>query len=106
MQAAIASSSISPYMWIESGPAWITPVWGEGMEASRVTRQDSADVRAYLRRLQQDLQREIRGTAALDEPGCRVEVDVVPDSKLGRLRGQIARPLERLQPPRLYEIGF
>jgi hypothetical protein len=31
MQAAIASSSISPYMWIVSGPMSIVPLCGEGM---------------------------------------------------------------------------
>src|SRR3954466_8755016 len=37
MQAAIASSSISPYMWIVSGPRSSVPLCGEGMKA-RLTR--------------------------------------------------------------------
>src|SRR5919204_3269858 len=106
MQAAIASSSISPYMWIESGPTWTTPVCGEGMYASRVTRQDSADDRSHLLGLQQDLEREIGRAAALDQPDRRVEVDVMTDRELGRLVGQIARPLELLQPPSLYQLGL
>jgi len=39
MQAAIASSSISPYMWIVSGPRSIVPLCGEEIEASRDTGQ-------------------------------------------------------------------
>ena len=39
MQAAIASSSIRPYMWIVSGPRSIVPLCGEEIEASRDTGQ-------------------------------------------------------------------
>ena len=33
MQTAIASSSISPYMWMSSGPTSKKPLDGEGIEA-------------------------------------------------------------------------
>ena len=33
MQTAIASSSISPYMWMSSGPTSKKPLDGEGMDA-------------------------------------------------------------------------
>src|SRR5437763_14013359 len=36
-QAAIASSSSSPYMWIVSGPTSIVPLCGDGMYASNLT---------------------------------------------------------------------
>jgi hypothetical protein len=29
--ARIATRSVSPYRWIESGPTWMTPLDGEGM---------------------------------------------------------------------------
>ena len=33
-QAKIATSSVSPYMWMSSGPMWKLPELGEGMNAS------------------------------------------------------------------------
>src|SRR3954471_7971746 len=35
--AAIAISSITPYMWRVSGPTWKTPFGGEGIAASALT---------------------------------------------------------------------
>jgi transposase len=37
MHAAIPASSISPYMWIVTGPRSSVPEDGEGMEARRLT---------------------------------------------------------------------
>jgi hypothetical protein len=34
MHAAIPSSSITPYMWSVNGPAWKTPLEGDGIDAS------------------------------------------------------------------------
>ena len=40
MQARIATSSVSPYMWIVKGPSPKAPESGEGIEAMRpVTRR-------------------------------------------------------------------
>jgi hypothetical protein len=33
MHAAIAISSVTPYMWIVNGPTWKTPCDGDGIEA-------------------------------------------------------------------------
>ena len=39
--ARIATSSVSPYRWIVSGPRWTTPLDGEGMNPSgEVTPRD------------------------------------------------------------------
>ena len=43
MQTAIASSSISPYMWIVTGPTSKKPLSGEGIDAS--TPRHSAEAR-------------------------------------------------------------
>jgi len=37
VQIAIAASSVSPYMWIVSGPSSIVPELGEGIDARRLT---------------------------------------------------------------------
>ena len=67
--AAIASSSISPYMWMCSGPRSTTPELGDGIEASGgMGRSDSARAAGvrYLE-LEEDAQRHARGATALEE---------------------------------------
>src|SRR6266508_7029635 len=77
-QAAIASSSMSPYMWIVNGPASIVPLDGEGMFARRVTgRKRILPTPPASCPLEQDLERQIRGAAApRDEIDGDVQVDV------------------------------
>ena len=43
---AMASRSMSPYMWIVNGPRSIVPLCGEGMYASKVTGQKILPARA------------------------------------------------------------
>src|ERR671937_2374761 len=82
--AAIASSSISPYMWIVSGPTSIVPLCGEGMLARNVTGQKILPAAAGACLLEQDLQGQRRLAAARQELDRKVEVDVRPRRQLGR----------------------
>src|SRR5438552_3028370 len=105
MQAAIASSSISPYMWIVSGPMSTVPLCGEGIEASRVTRQRFC---LHPRRprpvyLKDDAQCQLDRAAGFEEVDRAVEVDVVPAGDLHRRVGGVAGALECLGPPGLDE---
>src|SRR3954464_13480034 len=85
MQAAIASSSISPYMWIVSGPRSSVPLCGEGMEA-RLTRATFCPV-VETPASDQDVDRRLVGAALLEQLDREVQVDVVP----GRQRHRVAR---------------
>src|ERR1051325_8908666 len=85
MAAAMASSSIRPYMWTVTGPRSIVPVCGEGMDAGVTGRTFCPRVKRPA--LDQDLDRELVGAAALDQLDGQVQVDVVP----GRQRDGIAR---------------
>src|SRR5689334_13272129 len=81
MHAAIASSSIRPYMWIVSGPRSIVPVCGEGMEAriTGATFCPRPGTPACCREvLDEDLDRRLVRTALLDQLDREVQVDVVP----------------------------
>src|SRR5215208_1318555 len=80
MQAAIATSSVRPYMWIVSGPRSSVPVPGEGMEA-RLTPATFCPRRATpasVCDLNQDVDGRLIGTALLDEFDREVQIDVVP----------------------------
>src|SRR4029450_4081755 len=61
--AAIASSSMSPYMWIVNGPTSIVPLEGEGMLARKVTGQKILPTPARACLLEENLQRQVGGTA-------------------------------------------
>src|SRR5438876_2862053 len=106
MQAAIASSSISPYMWIVSGPRSIVPLCGEGIEASKVTGQGILPDALASCDLEEDPQGDVGGAAPLDQVGRAMEIDVVPDGDLGGCRRSVARPFECLGPPGLDQLGL
>src|SRR5919201_595086 len=63
MHAAIASSSVTPYIWIVNGPALYTPVGGEGIEASTAVTPPLCPPL----RLDEDLERELGRTAAVEQ---------------------------------------
>src|SRR5919198_6563743 len=105
-QAAMASSSISPYMWIVSGPTSIVPLCGEGMLARNVTGQKILPAAAGACLLEQDLQRQRRLAAARQELDRKVEVDVRPRRQLGRSGRTVARQFELLGPPGLDQLGL
>src|ERR671930_283203 len=81
MQTAIASSSISPYMWMSTGPSSKKPVSGDGIDA--ITRGILPIAGRGPRRegLEEDLQREVRWATALEQPDRKVEVDVLASRK-------------------------
>src|SRR5712691_8371048 len=104
MHAAIASSSMIPYAWMWNGPRSMTPVCGEGIEASVVTGEHSARSRDHLRartRLKQDPEGDVPRTTAPQEVDGRVEVHVVPRCELFGGAGLVARPLELAGAPLL-----
>src|ERR1700750_2998008 len=106
MQAAIASSSIRPYMWIVSGPTGIVPVCGEGMNA-RLTRATFCPRSLSPAPLDQDLDRRLVRAALLDEVDREVQVDVVPGCERDRVSRVVAGPDQLLRTPVLdaLELG-
>src|SRR5438105_15847825 len=114
-------------MWIVSGPRSIVPLCGEGIEARRVTpsgfcRRREPPVRVsgpvegvWGNRevppaghagyeacwLEQDLEGHVGGAAPLEQVRRDVQIDVEPDGALGGRGRSVARPFERLGPPRL-----
>src|SRR5687767_2685158 len=98
MQTAIPARSIRPYMWIVTGPRSIVPDDGEGIEARNVTAGIlPRNAAAVL--LEENLQRQVGGTAGAHEVGRVVEVDVEA-RRDQRRRGRLeARALELLRPP-------
>src|SRR6266849_2384538 len=72
MHAAIAASSISPYMCSTSGPMWTTPVCGEGM------------LRSTRGMLKEDLEGELLSATAPQEVARQMEIDVGPSGDRGR----------------------
>src|SRR3954452_1226627 len=98
MQAAIASSSISPYMCRTSGPTSIVPECGDGIEAVVMGRIFPDPGRGRPEEasgpLDQDLERHVGRAARLDEVDREVEVDVVARRELRRVRGREPGPLE------------
>src|SRR5436309_7208419 len=80
MQAAIAASRVSPYMCTVSGPSSRVPLCGDGNEATSDTGRGILPVSAESARgirLEEDLQRQFRGAAAVEQLDGVVEVDVV-----------------------------
>src|SRR3954468_6184276 len=83
MHAAIASSSISPYMCRTSGPRSIVPECGDGIEAmitGRIfpdpgARRPKEASRPPGQALDQDRERHVGRAAALDEIDREVQVD-------------------------------
>src|SRR5436190_16574926 len=77
--AAIASSSISPYMWIVTGPRSIVPLCGDGMYA-RLTGETFCPPRQTpaATNSDQDLDRRLVRATLLDQLDRPMEVDVVP----------------------------
>src|SRR6476646_7605698 len=144
MQAAIASSSISPYMWMCSGPRSTTPLDGEGIEArfntrtvpqrllfrallgkaqpyaraSRLNgkcpalwklvaaRPEDTGRAAAERQLEEDLDRGLRRTAALDELDRQMQVDVSLARELDRIVVSVPAALELLGAPALDPLAF
>src|SRR4051812_48860166 len=101
MQAAIASSSISPYMCRTSGPRSIVPECGDGIEAS-VTARIFPDpgVRRAVKPSDQDLEGHVGRAARPDEVDGEVQIDVVAPGELRRVRGREPGTLElRGAPP-------
>src|SRR3954470_6267482 len=74
--AAIASSSIRPYMWIVSGPRSIVPLCGDGIEA-RNTGSTFCPGMA-MPALDQDVDCGLDRAALLEQLDGAVQVDVVP----------------------------
>src|SRR5688572_26241578 len=98
MQAAIPARSIRPYMWIVTGPRSIVPDDGEGIEARNVTA-GILPGNAGAVRLEQDLQRQVGGTARAHQVGRVVEVDVEACGDQRRCCRLEAGTLELLRPP-------
>src|SRR5436853_6306771 len=74
--AAIASSSIRPYMWIVSGPRSSVPLCGEGIEARFTRAPFCPGVRTPA--LDENFYGRLVGTALPDQLDREVQVDVVP----------------------------
>src|SRR5919201_2125439 len=93
------ASSIRPYMWIVSGPAWTIPVCGEGMDAS------TAPILPQ-RALEQDAERELGRAALRDEIDREVEIDLGPPREHLRLRRVVAGARELLDAPALDPLAL
>src|ERR671939_693960 len=106
MQAAIASSSIRPYMWIVSGPSSSVPVCGEGMKAwlTWATFCPPVPRPAAPSRSDQDLDRRLVRTALLDQLDREVQVDVVTAGEGDGVTGVVAGADELLRAPVLDAI--
>src|SRR3989442_1204515 len=81
-QAAIATRSMSPYMWIVNGPTSIVPLCGEGMFPRKNTGQGILPGREGACLLQQDLEREFRLAALPEQAHGDVQIDVLPHRQL------------------------
>src|SRR5215210_3759821 len=100
MHATIASNSISPYMWIVSGPRSIAPLPGDGIDAiSAATGTGFCPCSRSPASLAEDVERRFGRAAALDEVDRAMEVDVDASSELGGRSGLVAGALERLRAP-------
>src|SRR5215210_8990590 len=105
MAAAIASSSIRPYMWIVSGPMSSVPVCGDGMEAIiGATFCPGRMTPASAEALDQDVERRLVRAARLDELDREVQVDVVPRRQRARVTPVVAGPDELLRAPALHAL--
>src|SRR5215510_2088625 len=99
--AAIASRSISPYMWSTSGPRSIVPECGEGIEA--ITGRDSALRAGRLPQLasKQDAQRKIRGATALEQLDRDMKINVMSHRKSTSCARLVPGSLELFRSPPL-----
>src|SRR5262245_19248345 len=97
--ARIATSSVSPYRWMCSGPTLTMPVCGDGIDAS--TRRLSSSYG-----LEEDLEREVDRAAELDQLDRAVQVDVVALGQLSCGSGVVPCPLELLGPPANDAVGL
>jgi hypothetical protein len=93
---------------------------GDGIEKSRCTAVHSADTRNVLSDdapsdgrhgarfplLQEDLQRELDGAAAVEEAHGVVQIDVVARREDDRSLGVVPGPLERLVTPLLDSVAL
>src|ERR1041385_9125044 len=108
MQAAMPSSSITPYMCSVSGPRLKVPFDGDGMEARArpVTDTHCAQRREPLLDLAQDPNRERRRAAALDERDRLVQVDVEPARECDGVVAREAHAHELRGAPPLDAVQF
>ena len=101
----MATSSVIPYMWIDSGPMSRVPVDGDGNVARRLDIEPhSAGFAA--RGLEKDSRGQIRRAAALDELEGEVEVDL---GVLGQVHGneRLVAGLQQLaRAPGGHAVGF
>src|SRR4051812_26207464 len=104
MHAAIASSSISPYMWIVSGPRSRVPLCGEGIDA-RVTRATFCPA-GRTPALDENFYGRLVGAALLDQLDREVQVDVVPRRQRHRIAGVEARADQLLGAPVLHALDL
>src|SRR5690348_11792021 len=87
-------------MWIVSGPTSTVPLCGDGIEASKVTRQRILPV-GRKASSENDAEREFERTAAPEQVDRTMEIDVVPCSDLGRILGRVAGAFQFLGSPGL-----
>src|SRR5215208_1844586 len=102
MHAMIASSSVSPYMWIVTSPRSMEPLEGDGIDAiSAATARAFCPPRCSPASSAEDAERRLGRATALEQLDRAVQVDVDARRQLGRrIRGE-AGALERLgAPPR------
>src|SRR5438093_5481794 len=106
-QPAMASSSITPYMWILSGPTSIVPVCGDGMYARSVNGRERILPKASSScALQQDLQRELLRAALREQADRPVQVHIVPHRQFGRRLSAVPGHLQLLGSPGLHQLGL
>lgn len=107
MHAMIASSSISPYMWIARPKMSNDPLWGEGIEASRLTRRDILPWRDEACALQENLHGDFDWATLVHEVDREVEIDVVALGDSSGIARSVAGALELLGAPLLdpVELG-
>src|SRR3954447_9991353 len=85
MHATIATSSVSPYMWIVSGPRSTAPLLGDGIDAiSAVTDRAFCPACSSPASSAEDAERRLGRATALDELDRAMKVDVAPRRQLGR----------------------
>ena len=111
----IPSSSMSPYAWIWTGPRSISPLDGLGIEPRRALGVPGSTGESLAAPpgvspgepgLDEDLQRQLGGTALADETGGQVQVDIREVGQLPGVRGRVSGPLELLQAPAPDELRF
>src|SRR5919199_5003967 len=94
MHAAIASSSIRPYMWIVTGPRSIVPVCGEGIEARTTGGPFCPRAARPAARSDQDLDGQLVRAVQRHQLDRLVQVDVVTRSQGDCVRRRVTGPDE------------